>query len=167
MLERQRVQTPHDGPRVASQLGGPSGGSAVGAGLALGAAALTMESLLLSRRLATASSGLDGIAVAVAIAALLTLPIAIPAALATDAAHELALVAAVGVLGLAVPYALEYLAIRRVSVRTFGVLLSLDPAIAALAGGLWLGQRLSAAEVLGVALVVLASGGAITARGRR
>jgi inner membrane transporter RhtA len=54
-----------------------------------------------------------------------------------------------------------------VSVRTFGVLLSLDPAIAALAGGLWLGQRLSAAEVLGVALVVLASGVAITARGRR
>jgi inner membrane transporter RhtA len=68
-----------------------------------------MASLLLSRRLATASSGLDGMAVAVAIAALLTLPIAIPAALATDAAHELALVAAVGVLGLAVPYALEYL----------------------------------------------------------
>jgi inner membrane transporter RhtA len=68
-----------------------------------------MASLLLSGRLATASSGLDGMAVAVAIAALLTLPIAIPAALATDAAHELALVAAVGVLGLAVPYALEYL----------------------------------------------------------
>jgi inner membrane transporter RhtA len=147
--------------------GGPSGGSAVGVALALGAAALTVASVLLSRRLAMASSGLDGIGVAVAIAALLTLPIAVSAALATDAAHELALVAAVGVLGLAVPYALEYLAIRAVSVRTFGVLLSLDPAIATLAGGLWLGQRLSAGEVLGVALVVLASTGAVTARGRR
>jgi inner membrane transporter RhtA len=71
------------------------------------------------------------------------------------------------VLGLAVPYALEYLTIRAVSVRTFGVLLSLDPAIAALAGVLWLGQRLSAGEVLGVALVVLASTGAVTARGQR
>jgi inner membrane transporter RhtA len=54
-----------------------------------------------------------------------------------------------------------------VSVRTFGALLSLDPAIAALAGVLWLGQRLSATEVLGIALVVLASSGVITARGRR
>jgi inner membrane transporter RhtA len=155
------------GGGVALVTGGPGGGSAVGVLLALGAAAITMASLLLSRRLATTSSGLDGMAVAVAIAALLTLPIAVPAALATDAAHELGLVAAVGLLGLAVPYALEYLAIRGVSVRTFGVLLSLDPAIAALAGVLWLGQRLSAAEVLGIALVVLASSGVITARGRR
>jgi inner membrane transporter RhtA len=76
----------------------------------------------------------------------------------------LALVAAVAVLGLAVPYALEYIAIRRVTVRTFSVLLSLDPAIAALAGVLWLGQRLGGSEAIGIGLVVLASSGVIVTR---
>jgi inner membrane transporter RhtA len=146
--------------------GGPGGDSTVGVVLALGAAAITMVSLVLSRRLATASSGLDGIAVAVAVAACLTLPAAVPAAFATGAAEELALVAAVAVLGLAVPYALEYVAIRAVTVKTFSVLLSLDPAIAALAGALWLGQRLDASDVTGIALVVLASSGVMATRRR-
>lgn len=144
--------------------GGPGGGSAVGVLLALGAAAITMATLILSRRLATASSGLDGIAVALAVAACLTLPASVPAAFATGAAHELALVAAVALLGLAVPYALEYMAIRAVSVKTFSVLLSLDPAIAALAGVLWLGQRLGASEVIGIGLVVVASSGVMATR---
>ncbi|MEN3280200.1 MAG: inner rane transporter RhtA [Solirubrobacteraceae bacterium] len=144
--------------------GGPSGGSTAGVLLALGAAALTMATLTLSRRLATVSSGLDGIAVAVTVGACVTLPLAVPAALDARAPHELALVAAVATLGLAVPYALEYLAIRAVSVRTFSVLLSLDPAIAALAGVLWLDQRLGAFEVIGIGLVVVASGGAMATR---
>jgi inner membrane transporter RhtA len=144
--------------------GGPGGSSTAGVLLALGAAALTMATVTLSRRLATVSSGLDGIAVAVTVGAVVALPLAVPAALDARAPHELALVAAVATLGLAVPYALEYLAIRAVSVRTFSVLLSLDPAIAALAGVLWLGQRLGALEVIGIGLVVLASGGAMATR---
>jgi len=59
---------------------------------------------------------------------------------------------------------LEYIAIRAVSVRTFSVLLSLDPAIALLAGALWLGQTLAASEVLGVGLVVVASAGVVATR---
>jgi threonine/homoserine efflux transporter RhtA len=51
-----------------------------------------------------------------------------------------------------------------IGVKTLSVLLSLDPAIAALAGVLWLGQRLGAAEVLGVGLVVLASSGVMATR---
>jgi inner membrane transporter RhtA len=100
----------------------------------------------------------------VAVAACLTLPAAVPAAFATGAAHELALVAAVGLLGLALPYGLEYVAIRAVSVKTFSVLLSLDPAIAAVAGVLWLGQRIGAYEALGIGLVVLASSGVMATR---
>jgi len=144
--------------------GGPGGGSTVGVLLALGAAAITMASLILSRQLATASAGLDGMAVAVAIAACLSLPAALPAALATDAAYELGVIAAVAVLGLSVPYALEYVAIRAVSVKTFSVLLSLDPAIAALAGVLWLGQRLGMSEAIGIGLVVVASSGVMATR---
>jgi inner membrane transporter RhtA len=147
--------------------GGPSGGSMAGVVLALAAGAITTASLVLSRRLATTSSGLDGMAIAVAVAACLTLPISAPAACSTRAPGELALVAAVGLLGLAAPYALEYVAIRAVSVRTFSVVLSLDPAIALLAGALVLEQRLSASEVLGVGLVVLASGGVTAARATR
>ena len=147
--------------------GGPSGSSTVGVLLALAAAVLTIASLLLSRGLATTSRGFDGLTIAVAVAACLTLPVAVPAALATGAVHELALVAVVGLLGLAVPYALEYAAIRAVAVKTFSVLLSLDPAIAAIAGALWLGQRLRPTEVMGIGLVTLASTGVMMARGGR
>jgi inner membrane transporter RhtA len=144
--------------------GGPSGGSTVGVTLALAAAVITTLTLVLSRRLATSSHGLDGIAVAVAVAACITLPAALSAATATGAAYELAIVAAVALLGLAIPYALEYVAIRTVTLKTFSVLLSLDPAVAALAGAAWLGQRLSPPELAGVGLVVLASAGATATR---
>jgi inner membrane transporter RhtA len=144
--------------------GGPSGGSTLGVLLALGAAVVTAASVVLSRRLALESAGLDGMAVAVAVAACLTLPVAGASAFATGAAHQLALVAAVGVLGLALPYSLEYVALRVVNVKAFSLLLSLDPAIAAVTGTLWLGQRLSASEALGVGLVVLASSGVMAAR---
>jgi inner membrane transporter RhtA len=144
--------------------GGPAGGSTMGLLLALSAAVLTMLSLLLSRRLATETSGFDGLAVAVAAAAFVTLPAAVPAALATRSTNDLGVIAAVTLLGLALPYGLEYIALRAVSVRTFGVLLSLDPALAGLAGAIWLGQRLGASEVAGIGLVVLASTGVMSSR---
>jgi inner membrane transporter RhtA len=93
-----------------------------------------------------------------------TLPAGVPAALATRSINDLGLIAAVALLGLALPYGLEYIALRAVSVRTCGVLLSLDPAIAALAGAIWLGQRLRASEVAGIGLVVLASTGVMSRR---
>jgi inner membrane transporter RhtA len=149
---------------VLSLTGGPSGGATAGIVLALGAAALTVVSLVMARRLATESAGLDGLALTVAIAACMTLPLAIPAAIATRGPRDLMLVAAVAALGVALPYALEYVAIRLVFVRTFSILLSLDPAIALLAGALWLGQTLAASEVLGVGLVVVASAGVVATR---
>jgi hypothetical protein len=100
----------------------------------------------------------------VALAACLTLPAAMPAASATGAAHDLGLVVAVAMLGLAVPYALEFAAIRAVSVRTFSVLLSLDAAIAAVAGVLWLHQDVGPTEMAGIGLVVLASTGVMATR---
>lgn len=139
--------------------GGPSGGATTGVALALVAAALTALSVLMAYRLTTESSGLDGLALAVGFAACITLPLAIPAALATRGPRDLALVAAIAALGIAIPYTLEYVAIRAVSAKAFSVLLSLDPAIAVLAGALWLGQALAASEMLGVGLVVVASAG--------
>jgi len=65
-------------------------------------------------------------------------------------------------LGLAVlssllPYSLELLALRRLAANVFGILLSLEPAVAALAGLIVLDQRLAPLQVVGLVLVVLAS----------
>jgi inner membrane transporter RhtA len=55
------------------------------------------------------------------------------------------------------PYSLELLALRRLSAKVFGVLLSLEPAFAALAGLVVLGQVLSGTQLVGMGLVVTAS----------
>jgi inner membrane transporter RhtA len=58
-----------------------------------------------------------------------------------------------------IPYSLELEALRRLPARVFGVLMSLEPAAAALAGLVVLGQGLAAADVGAIALVVVASVG--------
>lgn len=62
--------------------------------------------------------------------------------------------AVVAVLSSVVPYSLEVIALRRLDMRVFGVLLSLEPAFAALAGLELLGQVLSPMEIGGIVLVV-------------
>ena len=59
-----------------------------------------------------------------------------------------------------IPYSLELEALRRIPARVFGVLMSLEPAVAALAGLVVLGQALDALEWVAIALVVVASAGA-------
>jgi len=68
--------------------------------------------------------------------------------------------AAVALVSSVVPYSLELEALRRLPARVFGVLMSLEPAVAALAGLVVLGQALGAREWLAVGLVVVASAGA-------
>ena len=85
-----------------------------------------------------------------------------PAAAATLARPGLLAVGlAVAVLSSAIPYSLELEALRRLQKGTFGVLMSLEPAVAALVGLVLLGQDLSATEVVAIALVVAASAGAL------
>jgi inner membrane transporter RhtA len=76
------------------------------------------------------------------------------------AGHVLLLGLAVGLLSSAIPYSLELEALRRIAPPVFGVLMSLEPAMAALAGLVVLGQGLSGKELLGMVLVVAASLGA-------
>jgi inner membrane transporter RhtA len=79
--------------------------------------------------------------------------------------HLLLIALGVALLASVVPYTLELAAMRRAPQRVFGILLSLEPAVATLAGLLLLGQRVTAAAVAAVALVVLAStGSALTSR---
>jgi inner membrane transporter RhtA len=67
---------------------------------------------------------------------------------------------AVAVLSSALPYVLELAAIKRVRPSTYGVLLSIEPAIAALMGYIILSQRLALREVLGIVSIVIAAAGA-------
>ena len=76
----------------------------------------------------------------------------------------LAIGAAIGVLSSAIPYTLEMEALRRIATHVFGVLMSLEPAVAALAGLLVLGQGLSGRELIGIGLVIVASLGASLTR---
>jgi inner membrane transporter RhtA len=66
---------------------------------------------------------------------------------------------AIAVLSTALPYSLEMVALTRLPTRTFGTLMSMEPGMAALSGMLFLGERLSAIQLLGLLSIVLASVG--------
>ncbi|WP_194819728.1 EamA family transporter [Nocardia sp. XZ_19_385] len=67
---------------------------------------------------------------------------------------------AIAILSSLVPHALEMTVLRQITAATFGVLMSLMPAVAAAAGLLLLGEALQLAQGAGIALVVLAAAGA-------
>jgi inner membrane transporter RhtA len=137
-----------------------------GVAFALGAGAWWAAYILLSARVGRAFRGGDGLALAMVVGtAVLLVPGAADAGDALLDPQLLALGAAVALLSSVIPYSLELEALRRIPARVFGVLMSLEPAFAALAGFLVLGQDLDAIEIVAIALVVGASvGAARTAR---
>jgi inner membrane transporter RhtA len=133
----------------------------VGIAFALSAAASWAVYILIGKRLGESWPLLDGLTLAMALAAILMAPLGI--ASAGDALLDgptLAVGLAIGVLASVLPYGLELAALRRLSTGTFGILLSLEPAVAAIVGAVFLSQGLSAYESLAVVLVVTASIGA-------
>lgn len=132
----------------------------VGVGFALGSAASWACYLVLTQRVGTQLPGLQGLALSLTTGAVVTAPFG-----AWGALHGLTPGRAAQVVGIAalvplLPFALEMLALRRVPLAVFGVLMALEPAIALLLGLVVLTQTPSAAQVLGVALVVGAGVGA-------
>ncbi|MBZ5733075.1 EamA family transporter [Nocardioides sp. TRM66260-LWL] len=135
-----------------------------GVAFALLAGAAWAAYLLLSARTGRHWEGLDGLVVASGVAVLALTP----AMLATGTAaltstHVLLLGAAVGVLSSVVPYSLELIALRSLTPAVVGVLMSLEPAAAALAGLLLVHERLGVVQCLAIACVVVASAGATRA----
>lgn len=141
----------------------------LGVVLALAAGALWIGYILLSARTGTEFPGLNGLAIAAAIGAIVTIPLAATTA-GTALFDPVILLLGLGVAALssAVPYALEFVALRRLSAATFSILLASAPAIAAIAGLLVLGQELTTPQWLGIACVVGAGIGAVLSarRGR-
>jgi len=68
---------------------------------------------------------------------------------------------AVAVLSSALPYSLEMIALRRLTAKTYGTLMSVEPALAALAGLVLLGEQLSHTQWLGIGAVMVASIGTL------
>lgn len=131
---------------------------------ALGAAASWAGYILASARVGRDFQRLDGLALAMAIGALLSLPFGVADAGAALLRLDLvALGAAVAVLSSTIPYTFELMALRRLTPAVFGILMSLGPATASIAGFVLLGQHLSLLEVGGIALVIIASAGAVWA----
>jgi inner membrane transporter RhtA len=142
--------------------GGFGGLDPVGVGLALGAGAMWAAYIVFSARTGRRFPQADGLALAMAVAALLFLPLGI-----VESGGRLlnpttvALGSAVALLSSVLPYTLELLALRRLPASTFAILMSLEPALAATAGFLILDQALSAMEAAAIALVIAASIGAV------
>ena len=141
--------------------GGGGSLSLLGVAFALIAGCLWGAYILLSARVGREFERGTGLALAMCVASVL----AVPAGIADGGGHllvpgTLAIGAAVGMLSSAIPYSFELEALRRIAASVFGVLMSLEPAMAALAGFLVLGQNLSGRELVGMGLVVAASVGA-------
>ncbi len=128
----------------------------VGLFLAATAGAFWAAYILLSGRTGAEFAQLDGLAIALAVSTLVVLPVGLTG---TDMWTPEHLLQGLGlaVLSSLLPYSLELLALRRLSTSVFGILLSLEPAVAALAGLVVLDQRLHPLQVVGLLLVVLAS----------
>lgn len=129
---------------------------------ALGAAASWALYILAAAHVGREFPKLDGLALAMTAGAVIALPFGILSAGAALLNPQLlALSAAVAVLSSTVPYALELIALRRLPAAVFAILMSLSPATASLAGWLLLGQALTWLELAGMALVIVASIGAV------
>jgi inner membrane transporter RhtA len=133
----------------------------VGLLLALGTGVCWAMYILLSARVGRTFSGGTGLSVAMAIGALVLLPVGVAQAGGALLTPSLLLLGAgVALLSSVIPYSLELAALRRMSTSAFGVFMSLEPAIATLVGWLVLREALELRAILALALVTTAAVGA-------
>lgn len=140
-----------------------TGGTVSGLGIlfALGAGAGWATYIVVSQRVGRMVPGSDGLVFALAIGGLALAPFGIAGAgTRLIDVRNLATGVLVAVLSSAIPFSLEYAALRRLSSRLFGILMSLEPAVGAAAGFVFLAQRLSLRDLVAIVLVMVASGGA-------
>jgi inner membrane transporter RhtA len=134
----------------------------VGVAYALGAGACWALYIVFGQK-AGGAHGAQTVALGTIIAAVVAVPIGVAqagSALLSPALLPIAL--AVALLSSAFPYSLEMIALTKMPARTFGMLMSLEPAIGALCGLLFLGERLSLLQWLAIAAIIVASAGAAT-----
>jgi inner membrane transporter RhtA len=132
-----------------------------GIAFALLAAACWAAYILLSASTGRRWPGLDGLTIASIVATLGMAPVMLAfSGGGLGDPHVVALGALVGLLSSVIPYSCEIVALRTIRPSVFGILMSLDPAAAALAGMLVVGEFLTAVQWLAVSCVIVASIGA-------
>jgi inner membrane transporter RhtA len=133
----------------------------LGALFALGAGAGWAAFIVVGRRISTGGSLLDGLSLGVGVAAVVLAPVGVAFRKGPLLdAPSLGLAVGVAALSTALPWVLELGALRFVSLTGYGVIVSLEPAIAAVVGALVLSQALGATEIAATVAVVVASIGA-------
>jgi inner membrane transporter RhtA len=131
----------------------------VGVLFALGAGACWALYIVFGRRTG-ADHGAQSVALGSLISAVIAVPAGVLSAPPTLFSRSVMLFGlAVGILSTALPYALDMVALTRLPARTFGVLMSLDPAIGALCGWVFLGEQLKVLQWTAIVLIILASAG--------
>lgn len=122
---------------------------------------------VMSRRIGRALPGSSGLAIGMAVAALVVLPVEV--AVGGLGGLDLGLLVgalAVAILSTALPLSLEFEALKRMTARTYGILVTLEPVVAAIVGALLLGQAMGPQGLLAVACVTVAALG-VTISDRR
>lgn len=136
------------------------GADAVGVAFALAAAACWAAYIVLSQKVGDEVAGITGLAVSMPVAGLISLVVGGPSLAPELDLELLALGVGLAVLVPIVPFALEMLALRRLTATAFGTLMSLEPAVALVIGLVALSQKPGVLPVIGVLFVVAAGAGA-------
>jgi inner membrane transporter RhtA len=142
----------------------PFGGEidAQGFWLALAAGACWAAYIVLGEKLGGTLPGAQGLSLAMTVGAVLLMPVGVHASDAIATHYALLPVAfAVAILSSALPYSCEIEALRRMPKRVFGILMSLEPAVAALIGFVVLHEVLSKMQILAIVMVMIASYGTV------
>ncbi len=122
---------------------------------------------VMSQRIGRALPGNSGLAIGMAVAAVIVLPVEL--VVGGLGALDLGLLGAalaVAVLSTALPLSLEFEALKRMTARTYGILVTLEPAVATIVGALLLGQAMGLQSLLAIACVTVAALG-VTINDRR
>lgn len=127
------------------------------------AGAMWAAYIVLSQRTGTLFTGLDGLALALVVSTAVVTPFGL-SSVERWTPEIVGLGLGIAVLSTVLPYSLELMALRHLSQSIFGILLSLEPAVAALAGLVVLDQVLDRGQVLGLFLVVIASALVLSAK---
>ena len=147
---------------------GDTGSAAVADGAGIAFALLAAVGwggyIVMMKRVGSDFPGLQGLSVATAVAALLALPFSVvEAGTLLFPWRQILLTAGLALLSPLAAYVLEMQSLRRLPAASFGVLMSLEPAIAAGAGWVLLGQFMEPYQMVGTVLVVVASVGVVRA----
>jgi inner membrane transporter RhtA len=139
----------------------------LGCGLALASAVCWASYILLTRRVGRVFSGVQGLTLSFSVAALVSLPVGLVPFWRGIGWLPVLFIGLTAVLSPVLTYSLEMACLRRMEPRHFGIMMSLQPGVAAMMGFLVLGQWLSLAQMTGTGCVILASLGTVAARPKK